>query len=66
VLLATGTLQLAYGVLLALGLGFGTLAARDSRLLVLMWAHATAPGIVCAWLLLGPSLRFYRTQPAEA
>jgi lipopolysaccharide export system permease protein len=53
-------------VLLALGLAFGTLAARDSSLLFLMWVHATVPGLVCAWLLLGPPLRPYHTQPAEA
>jgi lipopolysaccharide export system permease protein len=52
--------------LLALGLAFGTLAARDSDLLFLMWLHATVPGIVCAWLLLGPKLRSYQTQSVEA
>jgi lipopolysaccharide export system permease protein len=52
--------------LLALGLAFGTLAARDSDLLFLMWLHATVPGVVCAWLLLGPKLRSYQTQSAEA
>jgi len=43
--------------LLAVGLAFGTLAARDNRLLGLMWLHAIAPGVVCLWLLLVPSLR---------
>jgi len=44
-------------VLLALGLAFGTLAARDNRLLILMWLHAVAPGVICAALLLGPAIR---------
>jgi lipopolysaccharide export system permease protein len=52
--------------LLALGLAFGTLAARDSSLLGLMWLQATAPGIVCAGLLLAPALRLSHTRPAEA
>jgi lipopolysaccharide export system permease protein len=52
--------------LLALGLAFGTLAARDNSLLFLMWAHATVPGIVCAWLLLTPSIRLFNARPAEA
>ncbi len=49
--------------LLALGLAFGTLAARDNGLLFLMWLHATLPGIVCAWLLLGPSIRWSSRAP---
>jgi lipopolysaccharide export system permease protein len=58
-------------VLLALGLAFGTLGARDNSLLFLMWVHATVPGIVCAWLLFGPAMRWTRTrqvhvEPAEA
>jgi lipopolysaccharide export system permease protein len=58
-------------VLLALGLAFGTLGARDNSLLFLMWVHATVPGIVCAWLLFGPAVRWTRTrlvdaEPAEA
>lgn len=52
--------------LLALGLAFGTLAARDNSLIFLMWLHAIAPGIVCAWLLFGPALRPFHAQPAEA
>jgi lipopolysaccharide export system permease protein len=52
--------------LLALGLAFGTLAARDSSLLLLMWLQATVPGLVCAWMLFGPSLRTTQPQPAEA
>ncbi len=53
-------------VLLALGLAFGTLGARDNHLLFLMWLHATVPGIVCAWLLLAPPIHLFRGQPAEA
>jgi lipopolysaccharide export system permease protein len=53
-------------LLLALGLAFGSLAARDNSLLFLMWLHAVAPGVVCAWLLLGPPIRVFQTQPAEA
>jgi lipopolysaccharide export system permease protein len=52
--------------LLALGLAFGTLAARDASLLGLMWLHATVPGFVCAWLLFAPSLRLFRARPAAA
>jgi lipopolysaccharide export system permease protein len=48
-------------VLLALGFGFGNLAARDNAMLPLVWLHAILPGVVCGWLLFGPSLRF-RTQ----
>lgn len=43
-------------VLLALGLAVGNLAARDNALIPLMWVQAMLPGIVCAWLLLGPQL----------
>ncbi|HEY1411141.1 MAG TPA: LPS export ABC transporter permease LptF [Rhodopila sp.] len=52
--------------LLAMGLAFGTLAARDSNLLGLMWLHATVPSIVCAWLLFAPNLRLPRLRPVEA
>jgi lipopolysaccharide export system permease protein len=57
--------------LLALGLAFGTLAARDNSLVVLMWVHAALPCIVCAWLLLGPPIRIFHptrivAEPAEA
>jgi lipopolysaccharide export system permease protein len=52
--------------LLALGLAFSTLAARDAKLLGLMWLHATVPGLVCAWLLLAPSIRLFHTRPAAA
>jgi lipopolysaccharide export system permease protein len=53
-------------VLLALGLAFGTLAARDNDVLFLLWLHATAPGVVCAWLLLAPGIRLFQAQTAEA
>jgi lipopolysaccharide export system permease protein len=44
-------------LLLALGLAFGALAARDNSLVILMWLHAVVPGVICATLLLGPSIR---------
>jgi lipopolysaccharide export system permease protein len=53
-------------LLLALGLAFGSLGARDNKLLFLMWAHATVPGIVCAWLLFGPALHSFRASPVAA
>jgi len=53
-------------LLLALGLAFGNLAARDNSLLFLMWLHGAVPGIICGWLLLGPPLRMFQTQPMEA
>ncbi|HVC62636.1 MAG TPA: LPS export ABC transporter permease LptF [Acetobacteraceae bacterium] len=40
--------------LLALGLAIDNLAARDNALIPLMWVQAMLPGLVCAWLLLGP------------
>lgn len=43
-------------VLLALGLAVDNLAARHNVLIPLMWVQAALPGIVCAWLLLGPQL----------
>jgi lipopolysaccharide export system permease protein len=42
--------------LLALGLVIGSLAARDNRLIVLMWVHAVAPGVICAVLLMAPAV----------
>ncbi len=41
--------------LLALGLGMNNLAARDSALVPLIWAHAILPGLVSAWLLFAPA-----------
>jgi lipopolysaccharide export system permease protein len=51
--------------LLAVGLAFGTLAARDNSLLGLTWLHAIMPGFVCAWLLFVPVLRVAFVQTAE-
>ena len=51
--------------LLALGLAFHTLAARDNALLGLMWLHATLPGLICVWLLFAPVLRLSIVQPAR-
>lgn len=53
-------------LLLAFGLAFGSLGARDNSMLFLMWLHALVPGIVCAWLLFGPSIRPFRAQQVEA
>jgi lipopolysaccharide export system permease protein len=50
-------------LLLALGLAIDNLAARDNALIPLMWAQAVLPGVVCAWLLLGPQLRAGRSRP---
>ncbi len=51
--------------LLALGLAFDTLAARDNNLLGLMWLHAIAPGLICVWLLFAPTIRLSFLQPAR-
>jgi lipopolysaccharide export system permease protein len=53
-------------LLLAFGLAFGSLGARDNSMLFLMWLQATVPGIICAWLLFGPSIRPIRAQSVEA
>jgi lipopolysaccharide export system permease protein len=50
-------------VLLALGLAIDNLAARRNVLMPLMWAQVTLPGIVCAWLLLGPQLLSFWRHP---
>jgi lipopolysaccharide export system permease protein len=42
--------------LLALGLAFDTLAARNNALIPLMWAQAVLPGLICGWLLLWRSV----------
>ncbi len=47
--------------LLAVGLAIGNLAARDNRLMPLVWVHAVLPGLVCFWLLIGPQLLSART-----
>lgn len=40
--------------LLAVGLAIANLAARQTALIPLIWVHATAPGVVAAWLLFAP------------
>ncbi len=53
-------------VLLASGLAIGNLAARDNRLIPLVWVHAVLPGIVCFWLLIGPQLMSSRLVTRRA
>jgi lipopolysaccharide export system permease protein len=43
--------------LLAIGLAVTNLATRNNALIPLIWTQAVLPGIVCAWLLLGPRLQ---------
>ena len=43
--------------LLAAGLAIGNFAARDTTWIPLIWAHATLPGLVCAWLIFGTALQ---------
>ena len=52
--------------LLATGLAFGTLAARDNSLVFLMWLQAILPGVVCAWMLMAPSIRPLPFRTREA
>lgn len=52
--------------LLATGLAFSTLAARESSLLFLTWLHAIVPGLVCCWLLFGPPIRVFKPRSVEA
>jgi lipopolysaccharide export system permease protein len=52
--------------LLAMGLAFGTLAARDNSLIFLMWLHAIVPGVIAGWLLLGPDIRLFQARTVEA
>ena len=52
--------------LLATGLAFSTLAARESSLLFLTWLHAIVPGLVCCWLLFGPPVRVFQPRAVEA
>jgi lipopolysaccharide export system permease protein len=52
--------------LLATGLAFGTLAARNNSLIFLMWLHAILPGMICAWLLMAPSIRMLPLRAREA
>jgi lipopolysaccharide export system permease protein len=48
--------------LLALGLAFGSLAARNNALLPLVWALAIVPIPVCGWLLFGSEILAIRHQ----
>ena len=41
-------------VLLAAGLSIANLAARQTALIPLIWVHAVAPGLLCAWMLYAP------------
>ena len=52
--------------LLALGLAVANLAARQPLLIPLVWLHAILPGVVCAWLLLGPQRRDRRAAVQRA
>jgi lipopolysaccharide export system permease protein len=49
-------------LLLAFGLAMDNLAARNNAMLPMIWVHAIAPGVVCAWLLFGPQLPRWRRQ----
>ena len=42
--------------LLALGLAVASLATRAPSLIPLIWLHATLPGLIAAWVLVGPQL----------
>lgn len=64
-LVAVGTMV----ALLAMGFAVQNLAAGDAVWLPLMWVQAIGPGVVCAWLLLGPQLldrTRFRYRPATA
>ncbi|NGM20635.1 LPS export ABC transporter permease LptF [Roseomonas stagni] len=67
-----GGLRLAAGIgivvgLLAVGLTIGNLATRDNSFVWLIWAHATAPGFVALWWMLGaPGLPRPRALPMPA
>lgn len=52
--------------LLATGLAFSTLAARESSLLFLTWLHAVVPGLLCCWLLFGPPIHLFQARSLEA
>lgn len=64
-----GGLRLAIGVglvvgLLAMGLTIGNLATRDNAFVWLIWVHATLPGVIAAWWLVGaPGLPRFRPAP---
>jgi lipopolysaccharide export system permease protein len=48
--------------LLAIGLAFGSLAARNSALLSLVWIQAIAPILMCGWILFGPEMLAIRHE----
>ncbi|WP_372618226.1 LPS export ABC transporter permease LptF [Falsiroseomonas sp.] len=53
--------------LLAVGLTIGNLATRDNSFVWLVWAHATVPGILAFWWLLGaPGLPRHRRRTVAA
>jgi len=52
--------------LLAAGLAIDNIAARDNVLTPFIWVHAIGPGLVCAWLLLGPARRPSHRVPVAA
>ena len=52
--------------LLALGLAIGNLAARQTSLIPLIYLHAVAPGLFCAWRLYGRELGFVRRRRRAA
>jgi lipopolysaccharide export system permease protein len=56
-LLRPAAAVLAVAGLLVLGLAFGNLASRDTRLVPLIWAQAILPGLAAGWALFGPQLR---------
>ncbi|WP_203069750.1 LPS export ABC transporter permease LptF [Falsiroseomonas ponticola] len=64
-----GGLRLATGIgivvgLLAVGLTIGNLATRDNSFVWLIWLHATVPGLVALWWMLGaPGLPRPRSLP---
>jgi lipopolysaccharide export system permease protein len=49
-------------LLLAFGLAIDNLAARNNAVLPILWLHAIAPGVLCAWLLFAPQWRGLRRQ----
>lgn len=53
-------------VLIACSLAAQNLSARNNGWLPLLWLQAVAPGLICAWFLLGPQLLPIRRYPAEA
>lgn len=48
--------------LLALGLAIANLAARNLRLVPLIYLQAALPGVLAAWRLFGPQFRFRRRR----